>query len=220
MKLSRRGAKLIEGFEGFRSCPYRDAVGVPTIGYGSTKGVTMQTKCISQQAAEERMMREIDATYGAAVNKIGGLNQNQHDALVSFVYNVGPGGIAPTTGIGKALRAKQWNRAADELLKWDKAGGRPLAGLTRRRKAERALFLSKPEKSGYTKSELDDMREYDRLLRAKKDKPRRQELRADMTAQRKRIWRKAQPTAKGGDGKGWGYADRHARYRSLLARTT
>jgi lysozyme len=213
MKLSRRGAKLIEGFEGFRSCPYRDAVGVWTIGYGSTKGVNSNTKCISQQDAEDRMMREIDATYGAAVNKIAGLNQNQHDALVSFVYNVGTGGIAPTTGIGKALRAKDWKRAADELLKWDKAGGRPLAGLTRRRKAERALFLSKPEKSGYTDAERRWMREYDQLLKAGKDKDRRRVLRRSMTDQRKRIWRAAQTS-------GWDKADRRARYKSLLARTT
>ena len=213
MKLSQRGAKLIESFEGFRSCPYRDAIGIWTVGYGSTKGVDSSTKCISQQAAEDRMMREVDATYGAAVNKIGGLNQNQHDALVSFVYNVGPGGIAPSTGIGKALRAKQWNRAADELLKWDRAGGRSLPGLTRRRKAERALFLSKPEKSGYTDSERRWMREYDQLLKAGKDKDRRRVLRRTMTDQRKRIWRAAQTS-------GWDKADRRARYRSLLARTT
>lgn len=87
-------------------------------------------------------MREVDATYGAAVNALRlPLNQNQFDALVSFVYNVGPGGVAPSTQVGKHLRAHDWKAAADALLAWDKAGGHALPGLTRRRQAERALFL-------------------------------------------------------------------------------
>ena len=159
------------------------------------------------------MMREVDATYGAAVNKIPGLDQPKFDALTSFVYNVGPGGIAPSTGIGKALRAKQWNRAADELLKWDRAGGHSLPGLTRRRKAERALFLSQPPKAQRPADETRWLREYDGLLRAKKDKDRRRVLRTTMTKRRKSIWRAAQKS-------GWDKLNRRDRYKSLLARTT
>jgi lysozyme len=142
MKLSHNGAKLIEAFEGFRANPYRDSVGVWTIGYGSTKNVGPHTPPVTRTEAEARMMREVDVTYGAAVNGLKlPLNQNQFDALVSFVYNVGPGGVSPTTTVGKRLRAHDWHGAADALLAWDKAGGRPLAGLTRRRHAERDLFL-------------------------------------------------------------------------------
>jgi lysozyme len=142
VKLSHNGARLIESFEGFRSAPYRDAVGVWTIGFGSTRNVGPHTPPVTRQQAEARMMREIDESYGASVNALKlPLNQNQFDALVSFVYNVGPGGIGPNTTVGKRLRARDWHAAADALLAWDKAGGRPLAGLTRRRHAERALFL-------------------------------------------------------------------------------
>jgi lysozyme len=141
MNLGQKGLDLIKEYEGFRSAPYRDPVGVWTIGYGSTKGVGPNTPRMTEQQASDRLRREVDQTYGAAVNKIPGLNQNQFDAITSFVYNVGTGGIGDT-GVGRALRAKDWNRAANELLKWDKAGGRTLAGLTRRRQAERKLFLT------------------------------------------------------------------------------
>jgi lysozyme len=143
VNLSPTGANLITEFEGFRPRPYRDAVGVWTIGYGSTAGVGPNTPPITEQQARDRLMREVDAQYGRAINALGvPLTQNQFDALVSFVYNVGPGGVAASTGVGRALRARNYQQAADELLKWDKAGGRTLAGLTRRRQAERKLFLT------------------------------------------------------------------------------
>jgi GH24 family phage-related lysozyme (muramidase) len=143
VNLGTAGAALIAEFEGFRAAPYRDAVGVWTIGYGSTSGVGPNTPHMTEPQARARMMREVDARYGAAVNAIGvPLTQPQFDALCSFTYNVGPGGVAPSTGVGQALRARNYQRAADELLKWDKAGGRTLAGLTRRRQAERKLFLT------------------------------------------------------------------------------
>jgi len=213
MRLSRRGAKLIEGFEGFRGCPYRDAVGVWTIGYGSTKGVGPGTKCISRKQAEERLIREVSAEYGPAVARFDWLNQSQYDALVSFVYNVGPGALGPGTGIGAALRRRDPGAVADELLKWDKAGGRTLPGLTRRRREERRLFLSEPSGTRYTAPERRWITEYDRLRRQGRDKPRRRVLRRVMTRQRKAIWRAAQKS-------GWEKADRRARYKSLLARTT
>lgn len=143
MKLSKAGAQLIESFEGFVPHPYKDAVGVWTIGYGSTKGVNAHTPAVTRAQAEARLKSEVDATYGAAINALKlPLNQNQFDALVSFVYNVGPGGVSSSTQVGKHLRAHAWKAAADALLAWDKAGGKPLAGLTRRRHTERALFLT------------------------------------------------------------------------------
>jgi hypothetical protein len=71
----------------------------------------------------------------------------------------------------------------------------------------------------YTASERRLIREYDALKRARRDRKRRNALRALMKAQRKRIWRAAQPRSSGGDGRGWDHANRRARYRSLLART-
>jgi hypothetical protein len=72
---------------------------------------------------------------------------------------------------------------------------------------------------GYTATERRMIREYDGLRRARRDRKRRVALRAAMTAQRKRIWHAAQPKASGGDGRGWDYANRQERYRSLLVRT-
>jgi GH24 family phage-related lysozyme (muramidase) len=207
-QLSTVGAHLIESFEGFEPEPYKDAVGVWTIGFGSTKGVGPSTKPMTRAQAEQRMMREIDAVYGAAVNAIGvDLNQNQFDALVSFVYNVGPGGIGPHTGIGQALRDRNFPRAANELLEWDKAGGQRLAGLTRRRQAERELFLKEDRWKGYTENEIRWIREYDRHPPLR----RRLVLRAVMRAQAKRIRNAAKKS-------GW-TPERKARVKSLEARS-
>lgn len=214
MRLSARGATLIAQFEGFRSHPYRDAVGVWTIGYGSTAGVGPGTPPITEAQARERMRREVDLRYGAAVNALGlPLNPNQFDALVSFVYNVGPGGIAASTKVGKHLRAKHWSRAADALLAWDKAGGRTLLGLTRRRRAERALFLEPHDGLAHLSAkERGWCRELDRLRREDRDEERRRAIVRSLTEQRKRIWRAAQDS-------GWDRCNRVARYRSILSRT-
>jgi hypothetical protein len=83
---------------------------------------------------------------------------------------------------------------------------------------ELAGGLSDPLR-GYTAAERQWIRTYDQLRRARKDRDQRVELRAAMKGQRKRIWRAAQPTSAGGDGRGWDHANRRARYRSLLART-
>jgi hypothetical protein len=72
---------------------------------------------------------------------------------------------------------------------------------------------------GYTDTELRWIGEYDRLLQGNRDRQRRRVLRCVMKAQRKRIWRAAQPRSRGGDGRGWRYRNRRERYRSLLART-
>jgi hypothetical protein len=72
---------------------------------------------------------------------------------------------------------------------------------------------------GYTANERRLIREYDHLRAARLNRPRRSALRSEMRAQRKRVWRAAQPTSGGGDGRGWDHANRRARYRSLLERT-
>lgn len=142
MNLSDRGVALIASFEGFRSSPYRDAVGVWTIGYGSTDGVGPNTPPVTEEQALARLKTEVASSYGNAVNNLNlPLTQNQFDALCSFTYNVGVGGISYTTTVGRNLRARAWAAAADALLAWNKAGGQVLPGLVRRRQAERALFL-------------------------------------------------------------------------------
>jgi lysozyme len=211
VKLSDRGAQLIANFEGFRSCPYRDAVGVWTIGYGSTKGVGPGSKCISRAQALARMKREVGETYGKAVDNLPvELNQNQFDALTSFVYNVGPGGIASSTGVGRALRARQWHKAADELLRWNKAGGQELAGLTRRRREERELFLEKAEPEPIKWS--DKERQLVRVLNdPDASKQRKDRARATLKEQAGRI----QEAARRKGGGGWDRYDRGRRFRGI-----
>jgi GH24 family phage-related lysozyme (muramidase) len=223
MRTGPAGVALIKEFEGFPfgGRPYKDMVGVWTIGYGHTEGVSVRSKPLTERQASELLRQDLDGKYAPSVNAIGvPLTQCQFDALVSFVYNCGPGAVSNTTQIGRALRARQWSAAADHLLDWNKAGGRPVEGLTRRRKAERALFLEQDEPlEGYTDSEKAWIREYDKLRRAHQNVARRRELKSIMADQRRRIWRAAQPTAKGGDGNGWNHAHRRERYASLRART-
>lgn len=144
--ISGAGLKLIETFEGFRSHPYKDAVGKWTIGYGSTKDVGPGTRPVTRRQARERLRHEVDATYGKAVAKTAAaigieLRQHEFDALASAVYNLGPGILDEGRSLGQALRAKNWRVAVPgALLMYDNAGGRKLAGLTRRRKAEARLF--------------------------------------------------------------------------------
>lgn len=211
MKLSARGIALIARFEGFRSRPYRDAVGVWTIGYGSTRGVGPSTPPISESAARARMTREVEATYGAAVNRLPGpLTQAQFDALTSFVYNVGPGGISPATRVGRSLRAQKYRDAADALLEWNKGGGRVLQGLVNRRRAERELFLSESEPSDpLTKRERRLVNELEAIRRGHgrvwnvAEKARAEAIKAWMVDQRRRLV-----------AAGW-TPERRARYRLL-----
>ncbi len=159
LRISAEGLALIEQFEGFFAIPYDDPAGHATVGYGhllhfgpvtaadrSATWVAGQRLPGRLTPAEARQLlrQQLAADYEPAVRRLElPLTQHQHDALVSFVYNVGTGALASGTGIGRALRARRWQAAADELLRWDKAGNppKPLAGLTRRRQAERALFL-------------------------------------------------------------------------------
>ena len=152
-RVSRKVIALVTEFEGFArtrpgnpnlAFPYLDPVGIPTIGYGETQGITMNTAPWTRRKARRRLKRRLNRDFAPTVRALKlPLTQPMFDALVSFTYNVGPGALGPGTGIGRELRARHWRKAADELLRWNKGGGQVLPGLTRRREAERAMFLSR-----------------------------------------------------------------------------
>jgi GH24 family phage-related lysozyme (muramidase) len=213
-KVSTAGLELIKEFEGFVPHPYQDSVGVWTIGYGETKGVTSHSRNVTEKQASEKLAKRVNEDYAPSVlaaNK--NLTQNQFDALVSFVYNCGTGALATSTTIGRNLRAGKLTEVSNNLLDWCKAGGRTLPGLLRRRQEERALFLKNPPVlQGYRDDEKAWIHEYDKLRKARKGAARRRELRELMTKRRKRIWHNAQKH-------GWDSDHRAARYKSLRVRT-
>lgn len=142
MAISERGVELVAKYEGCRLQAYKCPAGVWTIGYGHTAGVQPGDTLPSQERAKA-LLKEDLAKYAASVNnsvKKGlitfPLNQNQFDALTSFCYNCGAGNLQ------KLVSGRTAAEVADKMLAYNKGGGKVLAGLTRRREEERALFLS------------------------------------------------------------------------------
>lgn len=145
--VSDAGVLFVARAEGFRSAPYRDAVGVWTIGYGETRGVGPGTPPWTELHARETLRLRLNRDYLApvlAAAKLYGLTltQSQADALTSLAYNVGAGIFAPGHTISEAMRSGSRPRMANAFLVYDMAGGHVLPGLLTRRKAERAMFLS------------------------------------------------------------------------------
>lgn len=145
MKTSNGGVVLIKGFEGKRLVAYDDGVGVWTIGFGTIKypngaRVKRGDKCTEAQA--EQYLRNDLIKFENAVNRLVKvtLTQNQFDALISFTYNLGETNLNSSTLL-KKLNSKDYKGAAKEFLRWNRAGGRILNGLVKRRKAEMELFL-------------------------------------------------------------------------------
>lgn len=143
---TRGGVDLVAGFEGFRSCPYRDPVGVWTRGYGETRGIRSSSPCVSRGDARAELRRRLEHDFGIAVRRLvkPDLSQRQYEALVSFAYNVGLGAFESSTLLRELNKGTVDGRAraANELLRWNLAGGRVYLGLTRRRKAERRRYLN------------------------------------------------------------------------------
>lgn len=139
VKTSQNGINLIKEFEGCRLTAYKCPAGVWTIGYGHTNGVKSGQK-ISQQQAESFLAEDIKKFESGVNSAVSvSLNQNQFDALVSFSFNCGIGALKSSTLL-KKLNAGDYNGASNELLRWNKANGKVLEGLKRRRNAEKALF--------------------------------------------------------------------------------
>lgn len=143
MQTSNKGIALIKGFEGLRLKAYKCSAGVWTIGYGHTKGVREGQTITEEQA--ESLLREDLRTFEVGVSSLVTvfLHQCQFDALVSFAFNVGLQALKTSTLLRRLNNREPAERVAAEFLRWNKAGGKVLAGLTRRRQAEADMFTQK-----------------------------------------------------------------------------
>lgn len=148
-RINETGLYLVEEFEGYakqlpdgRVMTYIDPVGIPTIGYGHTGPDVTLGKIITRAEAENLLRQDLGEAEAAVSSLVKvALNDNQFSALVSFVFNVGAGAFEQSTML-RLLNEGKHTEAANQFPRWNKAGGRELPGLTRRRKAERELFLS------------------------------------------------------------------------------
>ncbi|OUI81684.1 hypothetical protein HK22_02180 [Gluconobacter sp. DsW_056] len=152
--MSNDGLTLIQRFEGLSLKAYKDIAGILTIGYGHTGSDVKPGMVISPQQAHELLAR--DASFASAIvraNVTRELSQGEFDALTSFVFNIGPGRPGVRDGfvwlkngehstLLKLVNFGLPKQAADEILAWNKSNGKSVLGLTRRRQAERKLFLT------------------------------------------------------------------------------
>ena len=149
MRLDSKGYELIKTFEGLSLKPYLCSAKVPTIGYGNTfytngVKVTMSDAPITQEKANE-MLKVIADSFALKVSKIvpSGLTQNQFNALVSFAFNLGVQALTNSTLLRLVKINPNDGNIAKEFLRWNKAGGKVVDGLTKRRIKESALYFSK-----------------------------------------------------------------------------
>ena len=149
MKLDSKGYDLIKEFEGFSDRPYKCSAGIPTIGYGNTfypdgKRVSMLDKQITKEYADEIFKNVVD-NFAFKVSKLikSKVTQNQFNALVSFAYNVGIGNLEKSTLLKLVNINPNDAMIAKQFLRWNKAKGKELKGLTNRRIKESALYYTK-----------------------------------------------------------------------------
>lgn len=147
MEINQSGIDLVKKFEGSRLNAYLDSVNVPTIGYGATfyengNKVKIGDK-ISQQRADELLTYHLNLfAKGITPLITSKVNSNQFSALVSFAYNLGVGNLKNSTLLKKVNANPNDTSIRDEFIKWNRAGGNVLAGLTRRRNAEADLYFT------------------------------------------------------------------------------
>jgi lysozyme len=140
MNISKEGLSLIKKFEGCELEAYLCPAGVWTIGYGHTKDVKEGDKINKEEA--DYLLQEEMIEYESYINDFVEvpLNQNQFDALCSWVYNLGPTNLKNSTML-KVLNEEKYVDVPQEIKRWNKAGGEVLDGLIKRREAEAKMFV-------------------------------------------------------------------------------
>lgn len=145
MIVPKQAKEIIKKFEGLRLTAYKDSVGVSTVGFGHTKLTPPPcTDCmvITEQQANGMLENDLEHTLSMIQGHIkADLTDNQLSAVLSFAFNLGANAFIKSTLL-KELNNGNIDKASNEFLKWNKAGGKILAGLTKRRVAERELFLT------------------------------------------------------------------------------
>ena len=139
MNISKEGLSLIKKFEGCELEAYLCPAGVWTIGYGHTKDVKEGDKINRDEA--DYLLQEEMIEYESYINDFVEvpLNQNQFDALCSWVYNLGPTNLKNSTML-RVLNEEKYTDVPQEIKRWNKAGGEVLDGLIKRREAEAKMF--------------------------------------------------------------------------------
>jgi lysozyme len=144
MKTSYHGIEQIKTFEGFRAMPYEDVAGKLTVGYGhlivSGDGCVAGSP-ITMGQATSLLEKDLETAENCVNYNCPSLSQNQFDALVSFVYNLGCGAFERSTLL-KFIKQGNMEAAANEFPKWSMAGGKEVPGILKRRHAEQDCFLN------------------------------------------------------------------------------
>ena len=144
MNISQKGINLIKEFEGCRLEPYLCAANVLTIGYGHTKDV-VENMSITEDTAESMLKDDLKQFEGDVLRLVNvPLSQNQFDALVSWTFKLGAGNLQSSTLL-KVLNQRKYDEVPEQIKRWNKANGKVLEGLTRRREAEALLFEEEGE---------------------------------------------------------------------------
>lgn len=142
MKPSQACVDLVKEFEGFRAEAYLCPAKVWTVGYGTTENVH-PGDVVNKQEAEELLMNDLIEAAAAIDDLVDvEINQQQYDALTSLIYNIGREAFRNSTLLRLLNAGKGVHEVGTQFLRWNKAGGKVLPGLSRRRAAEAVLFES------------------------------------------------------------------------------
>ena len=139
MQISTEGISLIKKFEGCELESYQCAAGVWTIGFGSTHNIE-EGMNISKDRAEELLLEDIAEFEESVLESVDmPMSQHQFDALVYWTFNLGPNNLKSSSML-KVLNSGNYEDVPEQIKRWNKAGGKVLDGLIRRREAEALLF--------------------------------------------------------------------------------